>query len=301
MFSHHLLTDKRKSLLRWLFLSILLVLIAFTFDIPALLKVLSNTDLLMLLAAVGLASIHPLVTTLRWKQLNSAFKNPVTFSSCLIVNVYGSFIQNFTPGGVGLDGLRIAMNGALPRWGVAFLTLLDKAILAWITLLLFVISGAGLSFGSTAAIAFVALLLTALVGVIVFSKMTRWVWLDRRLSKIGVSVIGSGAMVMTCLWGMVTVLNFSLVVSVILRAVGGPVEAAVSLGYPLSILISSLPISPGGFGVREWSSVISLQARTSMEGEAIVAISLLFGVVFLIGTATGALTLLLVNARKSPV
>jgi len=82
-------------------------------------------------------------------------------------------------------------------------------------------------------------------------------------------------------------------------AVGIPVGPWFLCVAPLALLATSVPISLGGWGLRE-GSVVALLPLFGVQPAHALAISLLFGVAFLLGTLPGILVLFRPPETHSP-
>lgn len=277
---------------KWVLLLVLLGWIAYSFDMSKIIATLRNVDLVLLLPGFSCAILHAFTTSVRWRYVCQAFGQPLSLSDSIRANVYGSFVQNFTPGGVGLDGVRIALNAGLSRWQIALMTLYDKGLLAVITITLFAFLQLALSTPILIMVALLSLLLCMLPVQFINSLFTHN---SSQPFRIGMffnkGQIYFGAFVKAFVIGVITILNFSLILFFTLTAMQLETNMDVILGFPMSVLISSLPLSPGGFGVREWASVTLLDGGSAISPEEMVGASATFGVLFLIGTSISGLVL----------
>jgi len=269
-------------------------------------------------AAAGLFALAQIFGAVRWHLLVQAAGIPARGPESGRAYAIGLFFNNFLPTSIGGDAARALVIGRPgSRLARAFTSVvLDRATsflcliaVAWIVLLTnpdpvpsSLIAGLGLATVAVAA----AVLFLLLIGLRSRGRLVSWLpEAARRFGRdaregLRLSIarprLLAGATVLGLVFQFFAILSFWAVA----RSVG--LELPLSLmavATPLILLISLMPISIAGFGVREGGMVLVLGAAHVSATDATV-ISLTGVVAVMIATLPGGIALLLPGPRPVP-
>lgn len=275
-------------------------------DFPALLARLNGRSFGWLAVAIALLLLQLFVGALRWREISNYAGAPLSARQATRFNVIGAFFNQTLPSSIGGDAVRLLLvsrSGA--GWRAAtYSVFVDRAI-GLITLAVIVVLSLPWSFDlitshhgrvTLALIDFLALGAGAgflLFGVIPWARLKSWRATHhlQACSKIAGRVLFSRSP-----GGWVVFL--SVIVHLLTIAVAWC--AAESIGVPISflslfllvppvLLITMLPISVAGWGVRETAMMVAF-GYAGLPQAGGVNVSLLFGAVtFIVGAAGGVL------------
>jgi uncharacterized membrane protein YbhN (UPF0104 family) len=256
------------------------------------------------LAAVGVYLGAQLLSGLRWQLL----ARPLGFQESLrrftAFYFIGMYFNLLLPTSVGGDVIRAwCLDGKKGRRLNAFVSVLVDRISGLIILLLVACVGVAvypqplpvLVVGSVWGMA-----AGALLGILLMPVLTRWLGDSRfeRLSQLAEGVQfylrHPGLMLGTAALSLLVQLANVVLVWLVGLAIGVPVPAAYYLILvPLVTLLTMLPISLNGMGIREWTTSLFLQPLGVSQGAALclallwflvlTAVSLVGGLVYLFG------------------
>ncbi len=260
--------------------------------------------------AVGLAIIGVLLSTWLWRSFIPA-GNLAPFRHLLVHYLVGMLWNNFLPGGVGGDAVRVmALRSSTGRVEVAVSSVLMSRLASLWSISLMA-TGAALfhvlryGFNSSFYLLFLSgsalvaitcgtvFLFDAPMEILMRYLPERWTSWHARLRDYCITpvrllkALGYAFAIQTCAVG-INILTA--------QALGLPIAAwKLWLSLPLITLVSMLPISIGGFGVRENSYVFLLGLLDVSAAEALV-LSLVVYAVLLMVTVSGAGICLLSNS-----
>ena len=251
--------------------------------------------------AVGIITSLVLVVALRWLQILKLIGHPISFfDSCRIVYI-GLFFNQCLPSGIGGDAVRV---WATTRLGVpvrpAFVSIAADRLFALAAVSIFILGAmpvllvgpASLIGGmlSAASVLGFAMLLVFDHGLEFIERAPiaarmrarpsfyRIVNVVRELSRTVLLVLWSkpeGLLVVA------TSLFNQLALGVVVFLIANSLDIGIGLGvtlklFPLAMLLSMLPISLGGWGVRE-GAMVWLFGTAGVPIDAALAMSLTFG------------------------
>lgn len=264
-------------------------------------------------AAVGLLMLHCFVAGWRWRIVMRLFGNPLALRDSIRLFFEGFFFNNALPSTIGGDGIRIYRS---VRLGVPFGASVSSVLLDRITGLtgLFILVAAGqpllyAHIGDTATrLAFAAVLLAGAAGIaaIILAR-----YIPRRfipgplrepVHKLSVATRTAylHPAVSLPVLGLAVLVQGIIVLSVHVIAVGlgldvGLFESLVLV--PAVLLLSTVPVSIGGWGVREGLMVMAL-GLAGVPADGALSVSILFGIAQIVaGLPGGALWLAAGGAR----
>jgi uncharacterized membrane protein YbhN (UPF0104 family) len=257
-----------------------------------------------LAACIVLLLLQPLVMALRWSMILRALGQDQSFSYLLRSLLVAIFLNQALPSAVGGDAVR-AYYGYRAGMGLGALVasiIFDRAfaLLGIVVLLAFSLPTLAATFPGDPAVYFLAgLALAAVIGFVTA------VLLAQPMLKLAQHrFVPRPFKVLASAWSSIgprhrvtgTAIALSIVVHVlsclgillILASLGAklPIFLGVALGSVI-MLSQNLPISIGGWGVREVMMVTTLQAAGVPEGKALIC-SLILGVAFLAASLPGA-------------
>jgi uncharacterized protein (TIRG00374 family) len=271
-----------------------------------------------------------LTMALRWKAILAEFRHPLGFADLWRYTTIGMFFNQLLPSGMGGDGFRMwyARRAGLPL-GAAIGTVLVDRILGLLGLLLLVLIGLpyllSLRIAGTLATvvsASAVLLALAIVGFLfsdcILSGVVR-LFRGRVITEFLQRPIVSSAnnaltqmakdtrrLLRTFRYGAATLLLslinqivLGLVVLYLARSLSVDLSptAAVFL-FPPVLLLSMIPISLAGWGVREGAMVLMF-SLAGLRADASLSISVLFGACMFLSGLPGGMFWLLVGRKRS--
>jgi uncharacterized protein (TIRG00374 family) len=260
-------------------------------------NLLSSVNLNYLLIASLVLIFQVIVASYRWlKFLRLAGFSPPA-SQCIQSFAVSSLVNSVLPGGVGGDITRMwitARNGA--SRGVAMytvlvdriFTLVGLGLLVTITLLLSLswltemskIDWFALALGISLLGGFIVL--TLIAPLVNHFKISIVFFLSPiiRLSS-SVSHILQHPRQLILLLSIIMLGHLMLISTVAILAYGLQIAlplSAIFVGIPVVLLFSSIPITPGGWGIRE-STMVLVLSQFQVAGEAALSLSILFGII----------------------
>lgn len=269
-----------------------------------LLQVDAGTMVLVLICALGVVPLH----TLRWMIAIEASRNRVSFKIALQIVLIGHFFNQTLPSSVGGDAVRVwcAYRAGLGAGDAARTVILDRAI-SLVGLLL--LAGAGLPwlFGivtdQAARLAITAVIAGGICGFLIFlalpelpPPLLRW-----RITHALVKLAILGRRLTFAPRYVMPILALAVVGFVIFVFIVYWLAAALHLGVrftdclllvPPVLLISVIPVSIAGWGVREGAMVVAF-GFINVPPSAAFAISVLFGLTIAAASLPGAVLWLL--------
>jgi uncharacterized membrane protein YbhN (UPF0104 family) len=318
--AHHLIPRPASGMRQLFFLTLkiavsggLLYLALSGVNFPAIQARLGQIDLLWIAAAIVATLVQVGVAGLRWREIANACNAHLSIATALRFNLIGAFFNQTLPSTIGGDGFRLWL---LQRHGATwqastYSVLVDRAVGLIVLAVIVVVSlpwSLRLIENQPGRVALVLLDLAAMAGCVaflVFGRLTwRWIqdiWPARHLH--GCARLASHVMFDRQIGPRIlflSVLNHLLSV-VIAYCAALAIAAPVSFGQMLLLippisLITLMPISIAGWGVREQSMQVAFvnAGLSSADG---VTISLLFGAAYFIVGAAGGLAWLLSSEK----
>lgn len=280
------------------------------------------------LAAALILLLPALLSVLaRWYLLIHAHRLPVPFGRITLIFAIGQFFNAFMPGGCGGDLGRIyyaAREVGARRIEVAATVLADRAV-GLLVQMIFCAAAFALQFAQLVRLpdatwtfgilcAVLAAALAAVIALFYRNLFDRWpvlaAWAGRR------PVLGAFRRVYEAFYyykGQPAVLGGAVLLSVVnllfqvlnCQAFGNALEIDATFRdylvfFPVISVLTSLPLTPGGFGVRE-SLFVMLFAGIGIPGHQAIALSLLVYAGGLFWSLVGGIPFLLYPAfRQTP-
>lgn len=285
--------------------AVLLWLLARTVDLEAVARQIAGADPLLLIVALVLAGAVLPMAAIRWQLVTRSIDAEVTPGDALSITAIGWFFNQTLPSTIGGDAVRIflAWRTGISKTGAIHGIVLDRLMGLFVVLLLAtfflppLLAGLDAAFQRWFLIAFVVagyggyITLFAIASDVAapldrfgVGRLARALSRDARASLVSLS---PGAVI----FALSVVLQIVQIASVYVigAALGlGVSFFAIMAAVPAVLLISSLPVSLAGWGVREQSMVLALGAMGVAASDAL-AVSVLFGISWIVIGLPGAL------------
>lgn len=283
----------------------LLWLVVRGIDTEAMADQIAAADLTWLAVALVLAGAVLPMAAFRWVMVTRAIDAAVTPRDALSITAIGWFFNQTLPSTIGGDAVRVylAYRTGLSKTGAIHGILLDRLMGLFVVLLLAtlflppVLGGLGDLYQRWFLIAFVAagyggyLVLFLVSGRFAraldrfqLGRLARALSRDARTTLLAPSP-GSVILVLSVILQIVQIASVYFIAVALGLDVG---FSAIMAALPAVLLISSLPVSLAGWGVREQSMVLALGAMGVAPADAL-AISVLLGLSWIVIGVPGAL------------
>src|SRR5689334_16666807 len=266
-----------------------------------------------ILVAIAITIFQVFLGALRWREISALCDAPLTDLQAFRYNMIGSFFNQTLPSSIGGDAVRLWLIGRTGAgWRAASYSILTDRAVGFIALALIIVASLPWSYGMIAdekgRFALVLVDVAALaagVGFLVFGYLpARWMkalWPTRHIHAC--SVITNKVIFGRTTAAKIAVLSLSIhVLAVVIawcavRSIDAPAnfEQLFMLTPPI-MLITMLPISIAGWGVREATMMVAFGYAGLVPTDGTV-VSILFGAVFFIVGAMGGLVWIL-SAEK---
>jgi len=249
--------------------------------------------------------VQVLFGALRWREISGQCNAPLTDLQALRINMIGTFFNQTLPSAIGGDAMRLwLVNRTGAGWRAAtYSVLVDRAI-GLIALAIIVVASLPWSYnliantnGRLALVLVDAAAISAGLGFLLLGRLP-WPWLKTWWATHHIhacSVIANRVMFDRRAGPKIAVLSLLVhVLTVVIawcaaRAINAPAEfGQVFLLIPPIMLITMLPISIAGWGVREATMMVAFGYAGLAQADGTV-VSLLFGAASFIVGAIGGL------------
>jgi uncharacterized protein (TIRG00374 family) len=277
-------------------------------------------DLALFASAIGIAVVQTVPATLRWKAVLDAIGARLDFWMAWRFFYIGAFFNQILPSSVGGDAVRIyvAHRAGLTLSGAINGVMLERVA----TVLALIILVAALQplfqarIAEEAAVGWIVPVL-AVLAVAVLAGTGLLMSLDRLPERLhrwslvrGLTYLAGdtrkvfltpAALAKALAWAVVGHVNISL--SVYALALGLHLEVTATdciTLVPLVILVTTVPISIAGWGVREGAMVVAF-GLVGVSPDSAVVLSVLLGIAVIISSLPGGVLWLLSGARRRDV
>ncbi len=254
--------------------------------------------------AIAVTFLQILLGALRWREITAMCDAPLSTAQTLRFNLIGSFFNQTLPSSIGGDAVRlwlVSRTGA--GWRAAsYSVLVDRAI-GLIALAIIIVGSLPWSYqlignanGRTALLLIDFAALAGGLGFLAFGRLS-WAWLRSWLPTkhiLACAVIANKVIFNRRSGPVVAILSLTIhVLTVVIawtvvRSIEAPAEfTQLFLLIPPIILITMLPISIAGWGVREATMMVAFGYAGLQRGDGLM-VSLLYGAVsFAVGAVGG--------------
>lgn len=255
--------------------------------------------------AVAMTLLQVLTSALRWREISSDCGAPLTVARAVRYCMIGSFFNQTLPSSIGGDAMRLWLVGQGPAgWrAAAYSIFVDRAI-GLIALAVLIVASLPWSYrligdpqGRLALLLVDFAALAAGGGFLLLGRL-HWPWLGniRAISHLracsiitGHALFGRGRGLKIAFLSLFIHVQAIVIAWCVVRAIAAPIHfSEIFLLIPPVMLITMLPISIAGWGVREASMalIFGYAGLATSEG---VNVSLLYGAVFFAVGALGGL------------
>jgi len=265
---------------------------------------LSQISLGWIALAVLITVLQIFVGALRWREISGRCQAPLTDLQAFRYNMIGAFFNQTLPSSIGGDAVRLwLVNRTGAGWRAATYSILTDRAIGLIALALIIVGSLPWSYGmiadSNGRVALVVVDFAALAGGLGFLLLGHlpWTWLKNWWPTKHIhacSVIANQVMFDRRSGPKIAVLSLSIhVLAVVIawcavRSIAAPADfEQVFMLIPPIMLITMMPISIAGWGVREATMMIAFGYAGLAPTDGTV-VSILFGAVsFAVGAAGG--------------
>ena len=274
-------------------------------DLTELFSRFTATSLFWIAMAIAVAFLQIFVGVLRWREISAECGAPLELGRAMRYNVIGSFFNQTLPSAIGGDAVRlwlVARAGA--GWRAATYSIFVDRAIGLIALAIIIVASLPWSYalitdphGRSALLLVDFAALAGGLGFLVFGALT-WPWLKTwwATHHLHACAVIANRVIFSRSRGL-SVAILSLLVHVLAVVIAWcvvqSITAPVAFGQtflliPPVMLITMLPISIAGWGVREATMGLAFGYAGLMTNEGI-NISLLYGAVYFIVGAFGGL------------
>jgi len=280
---------------------------------------LRQIDFLMLVAALSALGVQACIGGIRWRAVAIAIDAPLTFLNALRLFYIGMFFNQALPGGTGGDAVRMylgyrvghSLRGAINSVMLERVVTVVALVLLVDIALPFLTPTSGIEKLNFIRTATVLISLAAVTGIAFLMLLDR---LPERMCKWKI-VRGLGYLAndtrrlflsfrhasIAIFWGLLTHINLSFVVFLLASGLGLSVTFFDCLMLvPPVVLVVTLPISIGGWGIREGAMVFAF-GLIGVPGDSALVLSVMVGLAGLAISLPGGLVWLFSHERDQGV
>jgi uncharacterized membrane protein YbhN (UPF0104 family) len=279
---------------------------------------LSQINLGWIALAVVITVVQIFIGALRWREISELCKAPLTDLQAFRYNMIGAFFNQTLPSSIGGDAVRLwLVNRTGAGWRAATYSILTDRAIGLIALAIIIVASLPWSYGmiadSKGRLALVFLDFTALAGGLGFLLLGRlpWSWLKTWWPTKHIhacSVIANNVIFSRRSGLKIAVLSLSVHVLAVaiawcaVRSISAPADfEQVFMLIPPIMLITMMPISIAGWGVREATMMVAFGYAGLAPTDGTV-VSILFGaVMFIVGCAGGLVWILSAEKTAAPM
>lgn len=279
---------------------------------------LSQIDLSWIVLALAVAVVQIFLGALRWHEISSLCHAPLTSRQAFRYNMIGAFFNQTLPSSIGGDAMRLWLvqrTGA--GWQAATYSILTDRAVGLIALALIIVASLPWSYGMIAdnqgRLALLVVDFSALLAGLGFLLLgyLHWPWLKRWWPTKHVqacSAIANQVIFSHRSGPKIAALSFSIhVLAVVIawcavRSIAAPAnfEQLFMLTPPI-MLITMMPISIAGWGVREATMMVAFGYAGLAQADGTV-VSILFGAIsFIVGALGGLVWIFSVEKTSTPI
>jgi len=266
---------------------------------------LSQISIGWIVLAVTITLVQIFIGALRWREISALCGAPLTDLQAFRYNMIGAFFNQTLPSSIGGDAVRLWLIGRTGAgWRAASYSILTDRAVGFIALALIIVASLPWSYdmiadekGRLALVFLDVAALAAGVGFLIFGYLP-WEWLKRWWPTRHIhacSVIANQVIFNKTRGAKIAVLSLSIhVLAVVIawcavRSIDAPAgfEQLFMLTPPI-MLITMLPISIAGWGVREATMMVAFGYAGLVPADGTV-VSILFGAVYFIVGGIGGM------------
>ncbi|MGA8006340.1 MAG: lysylphosphatidylglycerol synthase domain-containing protein [Burkholderiales bacterium] len=245
---------------------------------------------LYLVAALALALLSIVLVALRWRLLAGLFGVAMSIGLAVRALFLAVFGGQLLPSAVGTDVLRgwllTRKANGIPRVAASLMT--DRLVALFAACLLLLLSNRAIEQVFPAYAAYVAPVAVLGSGAVLFAFLAGL----RRMGVAGAAGFRAGAMLMAL--GIALLVQGAAVLVAALVATAYRLDGSLGLWIsviPLSVILSAIPISVNGWGVREATIVVLAQKLGIAPADALL-VSVTIGLLNMLASLPGAIVML---------
>jgi glycosyltransferase 2 family protein len=270
----------------------------------------------MLILTVGIFLIQAGICAMRWRAVLDAINAPLPFGTALRFFFIGAFFNQTLPSSVGGDAVRIYVSYRSGlTLGNAFSGVMIERVATVLALVIVVLAmqpvflprvDAEMATIIVPVVAFLAVGAAAGLAVLLFLNRLPDSWGRWRLARAMVLLGGDARRVFlvpeaaakTMFWAIIGHANVTLGVYWLALGLGLDVTWTDCMAlFPLVLLVTTLPISIAGWGVREYAMAGAF-GLIGVAKEGAVSLSLLFGLLTLVVSLIGGLIWIMEGRKR---
>jgi len=294
------------SLLKWLFSGGMLLYIVHEIDVQQVMHMLTRQNPLVPLAVIALMLVQMTISTFRWQrliELLSGLSKPASFGNLFGLNFISVFFNSCLPGTIGGDVVRTMMlrNEKLPLTICAHSVIIDRLLavlsiflmvaitLPWLGKMIPAIPVTLLLSISAAAIPVGYLVLAKAPSLLARLPSTHLIrMLSGLVDDFRRTVFSFGNFVILIIQAVAAHSCFCLSIYLLCTSMGVEISLWDCLILiPPVLLLIMMPISVGGWGVRE-VSMVGFLALAGVPKEAALTVSVQLGILVILASLPGA-------------
>jgi len=300
-----LFTKKTFALLIKIIITSIFFLIIFrNTDFNSTISILIRADIILVIIALTILIVEVFIATARWFIVLNWLKVDISFSSTLRYLWIGAFFNQALPSSIGGDALRgyFLCKHSNCSMGEATIGVLLDRVVAMVSLTLLIITTLPLWLelitnsvvNNSIILLLTGLLICIIIGITLDFIPNKWVaWKVMRgmlkLSRKSRKIIFSRHGLILIIISFAIQLSFVFAVWILSRSMGLDIKLIhVLLIIPVTNLITVLPISIAGWGVRE-AVIISGFGFLGINSEAALAVSIFYGLLILVSSIPGSI------------
>lgn len=283
---------------------VLLLLVAWFIDLGEAISQLQRTDWRWLLPAFAIVQLQIVLSAVRWKVTAHRLGQDLTFVRAVSEYYLATFANLSLPGGVSGDAARVYRNRQTPALSIAIHGVMLERLAGQVALLVICLVGwimwPALMYGGMPVFGTKVLLSAlALVGFVVLLVVVLIRWAPERITR-AVRQLGPAMHIAWWSdrqWIVQGVLSLAVVATYMLvflfasYAVRAPLPVAALLTIvPLVLLSMMIPLSIGGWGIREAAAAV-LWPFAALTAESGIATSIVYALVSMLGCLPGLVLL----------
>lgn len=268
-----------------------------------LVQTIGGADLGFVLAAILALALQPLLATIRWWELLRAMAMRVGFGRLLQIVYVALFFNQVLPASLGADVIRVWLvrrDGCSLSKGVTSV-FLDRLVMMLVLLMLvvlgyFVLRGS-LAMPEANLFVLVALFASLAIFILLIALKTKllavvsrrlWNFIAVPVQNMRMFLVRPKALASVTLFSLASHANIFFTVFLLMLAFGARASFVEVAGLmPLVLVAATLPISLGGWGVRELAMVTAF-AQLGVPEAAALSASVMLGIISIVVTLPGA-------------
>lgn len=251
-------------------------------------------DPVWLLAGLLITVPQSLLSAHRWRMVIEKLGGQIAFGRAASEYYVALFLNQILPGGVAGDVTRVVRHGADLRkrnegqgYGFAAQAVVYERSIGQIAMIGMSIPGLALWRTEAAWIAAFVLIVVLIIALVAPDRTA----VGRMIAGFRKAILGSDVVLIHVLVSTAIALSYVAVFWVCAQSISIDIPLGIAfMIFPPALLAMAIPITPAGWGLREAAS-IGLWIAAGLDPSDAAAVSILYGVLNLVGTLPGAIVL----------